>query len=943
MGDAGSLALGGAIGMLAVLTKAELLLPLIGGLYVVEALSVIIQVASFKLTGPARLPHGAAAPSLRALGLGRAEDRRPLLDRLVRAGAARAHDAQAAMRRAHDTRLGRASTMATRGQAVPALARRPARDGGRAWPGAASPRRGCCARPAPTSLGTDAKPVAAPRPRGAALARARRAPASTGRRDPMRAFAGAELVVVSPGVPLDGAQLAPARAAGLPIIGELELGWRAMEADTVAITGTNGKTTTTALTGALLAQQPRPVLVAGNIGTPLAAHALDVPAPTAWSCCEVSSFQLETDRAPSSRGWRRCSTSRPTISIAIGRFDAYVEAKARIFANQTPADCAVLNADDEADAGAGLAVARRRWCGSAGGASCRTACSCATAGSRPSSTATSRRSARCREISLRGQHNVENVLAATACALWTGVSPAAIRAAHRPPSAGVAHRIEFVRDLRGVQYYNDSKGTNVDSTIKRARELRRADRADRGRQGQGPGLRRRWPTRRAGASPTRVLIGEDAREDRRRARAPPAIPVTRGRSLQEAVERGARARAPGERRAALAGLRLVRHVRQLRAPRRRLQEARGAARVIGSPRRATRRNRPASASERWGGLGEERRSLPPASLNAQEARARRVALRRRRRAALGGRGDGLLRERDRGGRPLPRSVLLPQEAALLGAARRRLPVDGAARRLSPAREARAAAADLRRRAAGAGARPALRPGDQRHAALDPRSGPSRSSRPSWPSSRSSSTSPRSSPEGASSSASFGAGCCRRSLVAGLLAALVLLQPDLGNCLTLIALTFGLLFLAGSARRAISGCIAGRRAAAAGGGDLAWRRTGCAASSRSSTRGQDPRGSGFQIIQSWLAFGERRPLSARASASRGRSSSTCRSRTPTSSSPIIGEELGFVGALAVVALFAVLIWRGLRVGLRAPDAVRRLPGARASPCSSPPRRWSTSAW
>jgi UDP-N-acetylmuramoylalanine--D-glutamate ligase len=100
-------------------------------------------------------------------------------------------------------------------------------------------------------------------------------------------------VVVSPGVPLDGPQLTPARERGLPLIGELELGWRAMEGETIAITGTNGKTTTTALTGALLSEQPRPVLVAGNIGTPLAAHALTF-AIDGLIVAEVSSFQLET-------------------------------------------------------------------------------------------------------------------------------------------------------------------------------------------------------------------------------------------------------------------------------------------------------------------------------------------------------------------------------------------------------------------------------------------------------------------------------------------------------------------------------------------------------------------------------------------------------------------------------------------------------------------------
>src|SRR5262245_24386580 len=160
------------------------------------------------------------------------------------------------------------------------------------------------------------------------------------------AFEGSDLVVVSPGVPLDGPQLAPARQRGLPVIGELELGWRAMEGETIAITGTNGKTTTTALTGALLAEQPRPVLVAGNIGTPMAAHALTFPRD-GLVVAEVSSFQLES-----------IDTFQPRVAAILnitpdhldrhGSFDAYVEAKARIFRNQAWSDCAVLNADDPA-------------------------------------------------------------------------------------------------------------------------------------------------------------------------------------------------------------------------------------------------------------------------------------------------------------------------------------------------------------------------------------------------------------------------------------------------------------------------------------------------------------------------------------------------------------------------------------------------------------------
>src|SRR6059036_3288352 len=185
--------------------------------------------------------------------------------------------------------------------------------------------------------GTDAKPVASLGPEVAALATA-------GVRliDGPAAFDGVELVVVSPGVPLDGAQLAPARARRVPVIGELELAWRAMEAETIAITGTNGKTTTTALTGALLAEQPRPVFVGGNIGTPLAARALDFTAG-GLVVAEVSSFQLETIEA-------RVAAVLNVTPDHLDRhrtFARYLDAKARIFMNQTDHDCAVLNADDE--------------------------------------------------------------------------------------------------------------------------------------------------------------------------------------------------------------------------------------------------------------------------------------------------------------------------------------------------------------------------------------------------------------------------------------------------------------------------------------------------------------------------------------------------------------------------------------------------------------------
>src|SRR5882724_12815538 len=199
-------------------------------------------------------------------------------------------------------------------------------------------------------VGTDARPIGALGREAAGLSEIGvRVLAGAG--ETAAAFAGADLVVVSPGVPFDAAPLAAMRARQVPIIGELELGWRATEADTIAITGTNGKTTTTALIGAVLDQQPRPVLVAGNIGTPLAAHALAFPAD-GLVVCEVSSFQLETTEL-----------FQPRVAVVLNltpdhldrhrTFEAYAEAKARIFENQQPEDFAVLNADDPTCAGLG--------------------------------------------------------------------------------------------------------------------------------------------------------------------------------------------------------------------------------------------------------------------------------------------------------------------------------------------------------------------------------------------------------------------------------------------------------------------------------------------------------------------------------------------------------------------------------------------------------------
>ncbi len=339
---------------------------------------------------------------------------------------------------------------------------------------------------------------------------------------PADAAASAHIVVVSPGVPVDHPALATARARGVPVIGELELGWRATEAETFAITGTNGKTTTTALAGALLAEQPRPVLVAGNIGTPLAAHALAFPAD-GLVVCEVSSFQLETTAAFHPRVAAVLNVT-PDHLDRHGSLAAYVDAKARIFANQSPADCAVLNADDEtARALAARTRAHVVWF------------------------------SRLRPLEhgvfvqdawvLRGAHNVENVLAATACALWAGIAPGTIRRGIGK-FRGVAHRIEHVRGLRGVHYYNDSKGTNVASTLKALESFSEPIVLIAGGKGKGQD----WaPLAAAARGRVRhaLVIGEDG-PTLAAALGAASIPVTASPSMEAAVDAARRLAEPGD-------------------------------------------------------------------------------------------------------------------------------------------------------------------------------------------------------------------------------------------------------------------------------------------------------------------------------------------------------------------------------------------------------------
>src|SRR6202166_3697730 len=277
-----------------------------------------------------------------------------------------------------------------------------------------------------------------------------------------RTFRGQDLIVVSPGVPVDASLLQQARSLGEMVIGEIELAAQFLPGPIVAITGSNGKTTTTTLTGEILAAGGLPVLVGGNIGTPAISLA-DRAKPETRIVLEVSSFQLET-----------IQTFRPKVAVVLNvtpdhldrhrTLEAYVNAKARIFENQQDGDFAVLNGDDPTCAGlAARTNAQVFWFSRhkevKQGAWVRD-------GNILFRDARQQREIMLvSEIPLKGAHNLENVLAAVCAGALMGCAPEKIRQAVRDFKA-VEHRLEFVATIRGVDYYNDSKATNVDATIK---------------------------------------------------------------------------------------------------------------------------------------------------------------------------------------------------------------------------------------------------------------------------------------------------------------------------------------------------------------------------------------------------------------------------------------------------------------------------------------------
>ena len=275
-------------------------------------------------------------------------------------------------------------------------------------------------------------------------------------------FNGAGLIVMSPGVPPDLPVVAAAKAAGVPVIGEVELAFRWLKGRVIAITGTKGKSTTTSLIGRMLRLAGLTVTVGGNIGAPISAQVEESTVET-LHVIEVSSFQLE-----------QIEQFRPWVSVMLNfspdhldrhhTVEAYARAKARIFENQQADDFAVVNADDpQALRVSASARASRRLFSRRGDTIEGTVIEDSwivdrTAGRRD-------RLVPVGSIQLLGEHMVDDVMAAATVAVLAGASPAAMTAAVEEFS-GLEHAMELVTEVDGVRFVNDSKATNVDAAVR---------------------------------------------------------------------------------------------------------------------------------------------------------------------------------------------------------------------------------------------------------------------------------------------------------------------------------------------------------------------------------------------------------------------------------------------------------------------------------------------
>jgi UDP-N-acetylmuramoylalanine--D-glutamate ligase len=331
--------------------------------------------------------------------------------------------------------------------------------------------------------------------------------------DGVELLEGVACVIKSPGVPNEAPVIVAARERGRPVLGELELAWRLLPQRFVAVTGTNGKTTTTELLGAIWREAGLAVAVAGNVGTPLASlvETLDRDATVV---CEVSSFQAEdsVEFAPDTALLLNLTEDHLDRH---GTFEAYRDAKLRLFARQRPDQVAV------APPGLDLPGAARRL----------------TFGD-PAELPLAPE-----EIRLRGPHNLENAMGASAAALASGIPAGAVAGALRT-FAGVPHRLEEVGVVAGVLYVNDSKATNVSSAVRGIESFGGGVHAILGGSLKGGGFEGlRAPV--AARCRACYLIGAAA-ERLAADLAPAGVPLRRCGHLETAVAEASAAARPGE-------------------------------------------------------------------------------------------------------------------------------------------------------------------------------------------------------------------------------------------------------------------------------------------------------------------------------------------------------------------------------------------------------------
>lgn len=275
-------------------------------------------------------------------------------------------------------------------------------------------------------------------------------------------FAGCDYLLISPGIPFDAPLVKKAGEIGLSVIGELEFAASCASQELIAVSGTNGKTTTVSLLGEIFSQAGRVTHVAGNIGYPLSAAVLRAKAEDVL-IAEVSSFQLETAERFHPRAAALLNIT-PDHLDRHKSMDCYVSLKKKLFKNMTENDFAVLNYDDPIlKKMAGDIRARLTWFSRGGkikeglalhegklvlleNSECRVLCEA-------------------KDLKILGAHNIENALAASAIAARLGV-PIPVIAYALKSFTGVEHRIEFTAEINGTRYLNDSKGTNPDSTVK---------------------------------------------------------------------------------------------------------------------------------------------------------------------------------------------------------------------------------------------------------------------------------------------------------------------------------------------------------------------------------------------------------------------------------------------------------------------------------------------